>query len=228
MQNTQTTEYDYSEARAITTTLIRSVSKQEVASLADLHVRLLPNSLQTKLGRAFINLYYESLVATPGFFCDGFFLNSILVGFITYSPSPWRAFRLAFRSRWLSFSLVLLRSILRQPRRFSLVLSVLPFLFGGVCEPGREIEAETLNVAVLPEYRQSRPFYKRTNINVREDLRHHEFAVLKSLGVRRVKAMPEAGNWAVIHSLERGGWKLLGELNRRGKNLALYVKDISA
>jgi len=89
--------------------MIRPILKKEIPQLVNLHLKLLPNSLEAKLGKDFVELFYRSLISEAEFFCDGFFWNHQLVGFVVYSLCPKKVFRCVVQKRLISWARILIR-----------------------------------------------------------------------------------------------------------------------
>jgi hypothetical protein len=206
--------------------MIRAIKSEEIPILVDLHLKVLPESIQAKFGRRFVRLFYDSLLSDPEFYCDGFFWENQMIGFVSYSPRPWKVLHRALVKKIFVFAGVLFLSVIGKPKRLAILAKIAPIFFRLRPEPAKKDEAEGINWGVLPDYRRSAQFYKETGIHVASEIFKHFVEANRNLNVKRIKIMPLSDDPATAGFLHKHNWKFEGKINRWGTLLDVYAKDL--
>lgn len=131
--------------------IVERLLAEEASAAARIHVEAFPRHFLTSLGPKFLTLYYRAMaedrsaIALAGR-CDG-----ELCGVCVGSPSPAGFYRRLLASRWLSFGILALASVLRRP-------SSARRLLRGLSHPGRQSSqpdvAGLFSLAIRPREQQ--------------------------------------------------------------------------
>jgi ribosomal protein S18 acetylase RimI-like enzyme len=210
--------------------MIRSLTSADIDLIIPLQLYTLPGSLPSKFGKEFMRLYYETLLPEPGFFCDGYFWQADLVGFIVYSSSSQNVLRRAFLGNILSYTRVLTNSLLRSPRRMQSITKIILTLIPGGSNPLSDVSAEMISIGILPDFRGSSAIGEENNKSVASQLLDNGLNVLRDEGVDQVKVYTKLESDSPIANafVRRAGFQLVGAMQRYDQISNLYLLDLSA
>ena len=208
--------------------VIRALEKADIPELERVQNAVLPGSLPTLFGPRFFRLFYESLMADPRFLSSGFFWESRLGGFLTYTSDTAGLLGGAFRSRVVEYLWAVGVGALTRPSVLSATVKLLPGFFAPGSQAGSEVKAELLSFGVLPEYRRGSPLYAQQRVHVAAELMHRAFAELRSRGALKVKVyiQTEEANPAVNEFYRREGFRFVGRVRRFGVPCNLCTRDL--
>lgn len=209
--------------------MIRKLTRADIPELIAVHLATLPGTLPGRFGERFMELYYSSLLAQPAFFCDGYFHDSRLCGFLAYAGDSGAALGGALRSHFIQYSARLLAAVIARPARALTLLQVAGNLFSlGGRDAATDARAELLSFGVLPEFRRSSEFYARHKVVIGTELLHHAFDTLAAAGARAVRIyIPPERERPFIHKYYREeGFEFVGESPRFGFLSAVYVRQL--
>src|SRR5437764_450962 len=144
---------------------IRELSPDDqsaVHAVARLHCELLPRSPAALLGHEFLeSFYYRSLVEDRLVWCNTFYYDCVLAGFIACTHSAYDFMTQGLRSDWLELARVLVNSIVRNPRHLKVIAGVAQMMRKRNRQSPSTCNSEILSLGVLPEFRGS-DFLRRT------------------------------------------------------------------
>jgi len=179
-------------------------------------------------GSRFFRLYYESLMADLRFLGNGFFWESRMAGFLTYSTDTAALLSAAFRGRVADYCVAVGLGIGAHPAALRTTLKLLPGFFFPGRQPGSEVPAELLSYGVLPEFRRHSEFFASQRIHVALELLHRAFSELREHGARQVKIFIqlEDTNAFINEFYRREGFQLLRRTRRFGMLCNYCVRDL--
>lgn len=208
--------------------MIRSLTAADIPELERVQNAALPGSLPTVYGPRFFRLYYESLMADAHFLSGGFFWESRLAGFLTYTTDTAALLSRAFRRNLARYVLAVGLGIARRPSSLAMTLKLLPDFFAPATQQGSDVPAELLSYGVLPEFRRRSEFFTRQRIHVALELLHRAFDDLREHGARRVKIFiqTEDVNPFINQFYRDEGFQLVGRARRFGMPCNYLVRDL--
>lgn len=167
-------------------------------------------------------------MAEPQFIGDGFFWESRMAGFLTYTTDSGALLPAALRHSFWQYGFTVAGSLLARPQRLRTVMSLLPGVLAPGSQPGRDVPAELLSFGVLREFRRGSEFYAKEKIHVALELLHRAFAELRARGARQVKIFiqPEEVNPFIHDFYRREGFRLVGDTRRLGVACTFMVRDL--
>ena len=151
-----------------------------------------------------------------------------MVGFFVYSSDTEGALNAAFRHHFGAFAWTLASSCLVRPGRFLLALRLIPLVLPRGPQPGSEIPAELISLAVEPAYRRSTAFFAQHGIDIAHELVAHALRVLAERDIRRVKVFTELDEANPMSNkfFRREGFDLHGAVKRFAFPCNLYFRDL--
>jgi hypothetical protein len=206
---------------------VRALGVDDIPALLALAREAIPDTMAARLGPSFADRYHRALLDEPDLHLDGYFWNGELLGFIVYTHDVRAALRSAFRRHALTFALALFFALL-SPSRLAFVLRIAGSVLGRLPEPGMEIKAELLTIAVRQGARGGGELRRAAGINVPNALISRAFDYLRARGVTEVKVfckpveLDPAANGFVLK--ER--FELRGQVVRWGILTNMYVKRL--
>jgi GNAT superfamily N-acetyltransferase len=208
--------------------LIRSLTVADITELESVQRESLPGSLPTLFGPRFFRLYYRSLMADPRFLSAGFFWESRLAGFLTYTTDTAALLSAAFRRHWAGYALAVGLGIARRPGTLRTTLKLLPGLLSLRGQQGSDVPAELLSYGVLREFRRSSDFFAEKHIHVARELLHRAFDELRGHGARRVKIFiqTEDVNPFINQFYREQGFQPVGRARRFGMPCNYLVREL--
>ncbi len=208
---------------------VRALGADDIPALLALAHEAIPDTMASRLGARFSERYHHALIDEPDLHLDGYFERGELLGFVVYSHDVREALRSAFRRHRLTFAAALVRSLL-SPRRVGYMLRIAGSILGRRPEPGMEIRAELLTIAVQRRVRGGNESRRRGGTNVPHVLIERAFAYLGARGVREVKLFcrPTSEDPAANGFVRKEGFEMRGEVVRWGIRTNLYVRSIGA
>jgi ribosomal protein S18 acetylase RimI-like enzyme len=208
--------------------LIRALAQADIPELERVQNAVLPGSLPTLFGPRFFRLFYESLMADPRFLGRGFFWESSLGGFLTYTTDTAGMLGGAFRSRFAEYLWAVGMGVLTRPAALSATLKLLPGFFVPGSQPGSEVKAELLSFGVLPEYRRGSSLYLQHRVHVAAELLHGAFEDLRRKGALKVKVyiQTEDANASVNEFYRKEGFQCVGRVRRFGVPCNYCTRDL--
>lgn len=208
--------------------MIRSLTVVDIPELECVQRESLPGSLPTLFGPRFFRLYYQSLMADPLFLSGGFFWESRLAGFLTYTTDTAALLSAAFRRHWAGYALAAGLGIARRPATLRTTLKLLPDLLAPQGQQGSDVPAELLSYGVLREFRRSSDFFARHRIHVALELLHRAFGELRGHGAKRVKIFIQTEDVnPFINQFYRGeGFQPVGRVRRFGMPCNYLVREL--
>lgn len=208
--------------------MIRSLTVADIAELEPVQRESLPGSLPTLFGPRFFRLYYQSLMADPRFLSAGFFWESRLAGFLTYTTDTAALLSAVFRRHWAGYALAVGLGIARRPGTLRTTLKLLPDLLAPLGQQGSDVPAELLSYGVLREFRRSSDFFARQRIHVALKLLHRAYDELRSHGAKRVKIFiqTEDVDPFINQFYRREGFQPMGLVRRFGMRCNYLVREL--
>ena len=182
-------------------------SSRDLDTIADLHMELLHFGPMAQLGREFVREVCYRLPLEFGSIRGVVYeYDGRGAGFVAFTDEPNTFYRSALRNHWLRVSRLLVTSILRDPRRLRYLPRIAQVVLSRQNEQAGEVDAvgEVLCIAVRPEFLTSQ-FVRDTGTSLGEDLMHRALAMLRSLGVKKVRALVDVDNKAPIFLYHRMG-----------------------
>jgi ribosomal protein S18 acetylase RimI-like enzyme len=133
-------------------------NKEHRNAAADLHAKLLPESLVPGLGRHFMTgFYYNRLIKDDLVRCDLYKCKDQFVGWILYTKHPFTFMDEGKRRNFFFLGLILMWSLLTKPSRIKVFLELNRFV--AIRSPekiGRAGAGEFLSFGVLEDFRDVR------------------------------------------------------------------------
>jgi ribosomal protein S18 acetylase RimI-like enzyme len=208
---------------------VRPLGADEIPALLALAHEAIPDTMASRLGRRFSERYHRALIEEPSLQLDGYFEGGTLLGFIVYSHDVRQALRSAYRHHRITFLSALVRSAL-SPSRVRHVLRIAGSILGGRPEPGMEVRAELLTIAVRGSVRGSGEQRRGGGVNVPHALIQRAFTYLRDRGVAEVKVFcrPVTDDPAANGFVRKEGFEMRGEVVRWGIRTNLYVRRLDA
>jgi ribosomal protein S18 acetylase RimI-like enzyme len=179
-------------------------------------------------GPRFFRLFYQSLMADPRFLSSGFFWESRMGGFLTYTTDTAGLLGRALRGRFVEYLWSVGVGALTRPSALSATVKLLPGVFAPAGQPGSEVKAELLSFGVLPEYRRGSSFHVQHGVRVAAELLHGAFEDLRRMGALKVKVyiQTEEANPAINEFYRREGFQLVGRVRRFGVPCNYCTRDL--
>ena len=206
---------------------VRPLVVADIPALLALARDAIPDTMAARLGSRFAYRYHQALLEEPDLHLDGYFDGETLLGFIVYSHNVREALRSAFRRHAFTFGSALCLSLL-HPARLAFVLRIAGSVLGRLPEPGMEIRAELLTIAVRPHARGRSDWRRSRGLNVPHALIERAFTYLRGRGATEAKVFckPEAVDPAANGFVRKEGFVLRGHVVRWGITTNLYVKSL--
>ena len=206
---------------------VRPLGEADIPALLRLAREAIPDTMAARLGPSFAARYHRALLDEPDLHLDGYFLDGELLGFIVYSHDVRDALRSAVRRHAFTFGSALLFALL-SPKRLAFVLRIAGSVLGRLPEPGMDVRAELLTIAVRRGARGRGDVRRALGINVPHALIERAFSYLRSRGESRVKVFckPESMDQAANGFVRKEGFILMGQVVRWGILTNLYVKSL--
>jgi ribosomal protein S18 acetylase RimI-like enzyme len=207
---------------------VRALGVSDIPALLALAREAIPDTMAARLGPRFAERYHRALLDEPDLHLDGYFDGDELLGFIVYTHDVREALRSAFRRHALTFGSALLFALL-SPARLAFVLRIAGSVLGRLPEPGMEIRAELLTIAVRRGARGDGALRRARGINVPHALISRAFDYLRDRGATEAKVFckPEAVDPAANGFVRKEGFALRGQVVRWGILTNLYVKPLA-
>lgn len=208
--------------------MIRPLTVADIPELERVQNLSLPGSLPTMYGPRFFRLYYESLMAEPQFLSGGFFWESRMAGFLTYTTDTAALLSRAFRGHLAAYVGAVGTGIAKRPSVLVTTLKLLPGFFLPGNQPGSDVLAELLSYGVLPEFRRGSEFFARQRVHVALELLHRAFRELREQGARQVKIFiqTEDVNAFINEFYRREGFRFVSRVRRFGVMCNYCVRDL--
>ncbi len=183
--------------------------------------------MAARLGPRFAERYHRALLEEPSLRLDGCFVGGELIGFIVYSHDAREALRRAFARHRITFAVALCFALL-SPRRLGYVIRIAAAVIGSLPEPGAEVPAELLTIAVRRTVRGGGTLRRERGLNVPHALITSAFEYLRARGVAEVKVFckPEEVEPIANGFVRKEGFELRGRAARYGVPANLYVKAL--
>lgn len=173
--------------------------------LARLHRELLPTSPASKLGLDFLaSFYYSTLVKDGHVFGCAAYVDDQPAGFWVGVEDSNGFMRKALRRHFIRLSMILLWSILKDPRRIFGMLEAWQLL--RVREGSDELIGETLTIGTMPAFR-SRAFKESTSVLISQDLAFTGQVEFCRRSVPLVSMFVDQDNVRSQQFNEERGWK---------------------
>lgn len=206
---------------------IRRLRASDIPALLTLARDEIPDTMAARLGPRFADRYHRALLDEPSLQLDGYFVGGELLGFIVYSHAAQRALRSAFARNRLTFAGALLLALL-SPRRLAYVIRIGATVLCRLPEPGAEVQAELLTIAVRRRARGGGSLRRDHGVNVPLALVARAFEHLRGHGVTEVKVFckPEEDDPAANGFVRKIGFGSRGRVARWGLETNLYVRQI--
>lgn len=207
---------------------IRPLGVADIPALLALARDVIPDTMAARLGPRFADQYHRALLDEPELKLDGYFIGEELQGFIVYSHDVREALRSAFRRHVLTFAAALVRTLL-SPHRIAYILRIAGSILARTPEPGMDVPAELLTIAVRRGARGGGDLRKSLGINVPHALIERAIAHVRARGAAEVKVFckPLEMDPAANGFVRKEGFELRGEVIRWGIVTNLYVKRLS-
>jgi hypothetical protein len=206
---------------------VRPLRKADIPALLALGREAIPDTMAARLGPTFADRYHRALLDEPDLRLDGYFWGDELLGFIVYSHDVRAALRSAFQRHRLTFAWAAFVALL-SPRRLAFLVRIGGSILGRLPEPGQEIRAELLTIAVRRGARRDGELRREQGINVPRALIGSAFAYLRGRGVDAAKVFckPLEVDPAANGFVRKEGFELRGNVVRWGIVTNLYVKRL--
>lgn len=174
--------------------------------LAALHAALLGHSPVALLGPDFLQrFYYRSLPRMGLIFGQVAYVDDRPAGFIVATAEASTFMQQAIRRRFPRIALVMLGSVLRDPRRLGAVWEAVQIMRGLPPPDPAAPQGELLSMGVLPEFR-SREFIVRTRLRIGTDLLAAALRQLQERDAGRVRVIVDADNLEARLFYSSQGW----------------------
>jgi len=207
---------------------VRRLGVADIPALLALAREAIPDTMAARLGPRFADRYHRALLDEPDLRLDGYFDGDELLGFIVYTHDVRESLRSAFRRHAFTFGSALAFALL-SPARLAFVLRIAGSVLGRLPEPGMDIRAELLTIAVRRGARGGGALRRARGINVPHALISGAFDYLRLRGATEAKVFckPEAIDPAANGFVRKEGFDLRGQVVRWGILTNLYVKSLT-
>ena len=196
---------------------IRPMCEADVRRVAELHHRAMGKSLWAQLGQRFLREIYRGMLTTPSFLGFVYEEQGQIEGFIAGSEDTSTMMKQVFVSRFHRLSLAGIFG-LRNPAVIRHLLET-PLYFRNSKAPNSDtIPAESLFCSFTPKLRG-----KRVSGHINKVL----FDTLLDKGHLEVKITTETDNEGANRQLKSWGFEQKGLFHFYGKEMVLYVLDLS-
>lgn len=175
-------------------------NKQDVAAIARLHLKLLPQGPMANLGEFFLGAFCYTVLVRAGLMRAALALvDGRPVGFVAYSARSITFHRTAIRKHLFLVAGLVTLSIFRQPAVLLRIPKAIHLMFSRRAEThlGEDPLAEILAIGVLPEYLTPQ-FVRRTGVKISRRLVSHAASYFSSIGLDRMRMIVEADNRPAI------------------------------
>ncbi len=203
--------------------MILEMTSAHVRAVAELHQRVLPADLLSRLGAAFMERYlYRRVIASPSALGYVYMYDQQVVGYITGTINSQAFYSLNWREQ-ITLPLFMLLSLARRPALAAEVKEALEFsrLKGTLTS----IKSEIASVGVLPDYR-SPAFFKATQLNISAELHRHILRELRVRNAQEVFGIFRAENTLAILTYQNLGFTLRQEFMFRGSRRLVLGCDL--
>lgn len=206
---------------------VRPLVVDDIPALLALAREAIPDTMASRLGPRFADQYHRALLDEPDLKIDGYFVGEELAGFIVYSHDVHAALRSAFRRHALTFAKALVHTLL-SPRRIAYILRIAGSILARVPEPGMDVPAELLTIAVRRKARGGGDLRRSLGVNVPHALIERAIAHVRARGATAVKVFckPLELDPAANGFVRKEGFELRGTVVRWGIVTNLYVKRL--
>lgn len=207
---------------------IRPLAVADIPALLALAREAIPDTMASRLGPRFAEQYHRALLDEPDLRIDGYFVGEELIGFIVYSHDVHAALRSAFRRHVLTFAAALVHTLL-SPRRIAYILRIAGSILARVPEPGMDVPAELLTIAVRRSARGGGDLRRSAGVNVPHALVERAVNHVRARGATAIKVFcrPLELDPAANGFVRKEGFELRGSVVRWGIATNLYVKRLS-
>lgn len=181
-------------------------NEQAIAEVARLHADLLAGSMILLLGDTFTRrFYYQKLVEDGLINCDVYYDNGKAIGFLSYTAFASDFMSKGLRRHWLYLASILARSLVTEPQRLRVMLSVVSYMRMRTVDRALP-EAELLSLAVSP--REAALHARRTGKRVSVELFWSAQRYFHARGIRSFQAVVEASNRRVLQFYRELGCRI--------------------
>lgn len=220
----------HSSAAGMTSTLqdgVRQLRMDDIPALLALASDEIPDTMAARLGPRFAERYHHALLEEPTLRLDGCFVGGELVGFIVYSHDAREALRSAFARHRFTFAFALCVTFF-SPRQVAYLIRIAITVLGSAAEPGADVPAELLTIAVRRKLRGAAAQSRERRMNVPHELITGAFEYLRARGIKQVKVFckPEEVEPIANGFVRKEGFVFRERGTRYGIPTNLYVRAL--
>lgn len=179
---------------------VSSNNKQDMATVARLHMELLDYGPMAGLGELFIRQVGYSIHLRDGLLKVALYeVAGRPAGFVAYTSRSITFHRSGLGKHWLYVMWILTISMLQDPRRLRRLLRAIRVIRSRRAEGnlGQDPLGEIVAIAVLPQYRKPE-FTRRTGLRLAQELVAHARSRLKQAGVTKMRMVVDDDNKAAL------------------------------
>lgn len=185
-------------------------NKQDLATIARLHMELLDFGPMAGLGAFFIREICYRIQLQDGLLRVALYeVDHQPAGFVAYTPRSITFHRSSLSNHWVYVGAVLTLSILRDPRRLLRLLRAVRVVFSRRAE--QELEQDPLGevvcIGVRPAF-LTPAFVRRSGLRIGEELVRHAASYLQRAGIRKMRMIVDADNKVALFFYHRLGARL--------------------
>lgn len=178
------------------------------SDVAALHGELLNHSPLVLMGPEFMEEFYYTVLPAEGLICGAVaYVNGQPAGFMVGTDDANGFMSRAVKRHWLRLSWIMLKSMIRNPRRVLAIREAWQIQSNVQSEDYGSEVGELLSFGVVPEYR-SRRFIKDTGIRVSSDLLEVTVRQLANLNKKRLRAIVDKDNLEAQLFYRSHGWRV--------------------
>lgn len=178
------------------------------ADLAALHAELLDHSPLVLMGPEFVKEFYYTVLPADNLISGVVaYVDDRPAGFIVATDNPDGFMSLATRRHAPRIGWIMLKSVLRSPRRLGAIREAYSVQKNVKAEEYGPEMGELLSFGVLPQYR-SRSFVRKTSIHVGADLLARAVSQLAAAGKTSIRAIVDKDNLEAQIFYRFHGWRV--------------------
>lgn len=206
---------------------VRRLTTSDLPALLDLQSQVLADTLSARLGPSFNRVYHQTMLASDDYLCDGYFVDGVLVGYLSCTADTLGLLRAVLRRNVPALARALLTDLVRAPSKVVLFFRIARSIAFATSEPTIR-GAELLSVGVHPAFRGA-----RTGSGPRpvaDALLQSALANLRTRGASRVclVAKPMDVDLVPHRFVRKYGFAPAGSVARFGVHAELYVLTLDA
>lgn len=212
--------------------MIKELSDSNIKDVVWLHLKILPDSIFSRFGGRFLEVFYQNIIESEDFFCKVYYFEGRPAGFLFYTSNRKTGFHKFLRKHFFKILKILIKRSILHAGCIKSLIQALFYLSTVRDNESSSSCSEIISFAVLPEFRvhaarEYSEFYLKYKIRIADDLFGSMLKHLKGLGVSQLRIMTPAANAASNRFYQKQGCIFSGQtMQAFGIKANIYKTEI--